>query len=339
MALRSSPCLLVPIAAAVLLFCTGAAAVPLEQVQTWVQKWPRTDFSKHSVDLGEIFSGGPPKDGIPAIDRPSFVSADSVRGLGRDEPVISLSMNGDMRAYPLNVLIWHEIVNDTVGGIPVAVTFCPLCNSSIVFDRRLSFGGRERVLDFGTTGKLRHSDMVMYDRQTESWWQQFLGAAIVGELTGAVLTMMPSRIESLDRFHHRAKMAKKEGKVLVPGNPALRSYGQNPYVGYDSGRPFLYAGKMPEGIAPLARVVVVKNEAWHLDLLRKRGAFSVGDMVFTWTPGQNSALDSARIESGRDVGNVTVQRRTDKGLEDVVYDVNCAFAFTAFHPDGQLHLE
>tara|TARA_B100000315_G_scaffold5844_1_gene5856 strand:- start:850 stop:1917 length:1068 start_codon:yes stop_codon:yes gene_type:complete len=310
-----------------------------EQARKWVREWPRTDFSKHAVDLGEIFSGGPLKDGIPAIDLPRFTAVDKVRGLGRDEPVISLAVGGEMRAYPLSVLIWHEIVNDTVGGVPVTVTFCPLCNSSIVFDRRLSFGGRERVLDFGTTGKLRRSDMVMYDRQTESWWQQFLGEAIIGELTGAELTMLPSRVESFARFRQRAKQAGKEGRVLVPGNPDLRSYGRNPYAGYDSGRPFLYAGKMPDGIAPLARVVVVGKEAWSLDLLRKRGAFDAGDLVFTWTPGQNSALDNARIARGRDVGNVTVQRRTGEGLEDVVYDVNFAFAFTAFHPKGVMHLE
>ncbi|MBL6934457.1 MAG: DUF3179 domain-containing protein [Alphaproteobacteria bacterium] len=305
----------------------------------WPREWPRTDFSKHSVELSEIFSGGPPKDGIPAIDRPHFIAMDKARGLGRDEPVISLELNGEMRAYPLSVLVWHEIVNDTVGGVPVAVTFCPLCNSSIVFDRRLSFAGREWVLDFGTTGKLRRSDMVMYDRQSESWWQQFLGVAIVGELTGAELTMLPSRVESFDRFRQRAAEAKKEGRVLVPGNPAMRSYGRNPYAGYDSGRPFLYSGKTPEGIAPLARVVVVGDEAWSLDLLRQHGSLSVDDLVFTWTPGQNSALDDARIARGRDVGNVTVQRRTEEGLEDAVYDVSFAFAFTAFYPEGVMHLE
>lgn len=307
--------------------------------RSWLREWPRTDFSKHSVELSEIFSGGPPKDGIPAIDRPHFIAMDKARGLGRDEPVISLELNGEMRAYPLSVLIWHEIVNDTVGGVPVAVTFCPLCNSSIVFDRRLSFAGREWVLDFGTTGKLRRSDMVMYDRQSESWWQQFLGAAIVGELTGAELTMLPSRVESFDRFRYRAAEAKKEGRVLVPGNPAMRSYGRNPYAGYDSGRPFLYSGKTPENIAPLARVVVVGKEAWSLDLLRERGSLSVDDLVFTWTSGQNSALDNARIARGRDVGNVTVQRRTEEGLEDAVYDVSFAFAFTAFYPEGVMHLE
>src|SRR5713226_9119149 len=152
----------------------------------WRSEWPRTDFSKHSIAFAEIRSGGPPKDGIPAIDAPRFeqlVSGKPTGGsaaLGDTEPVITLSIGNDARAYPLRVLIWHEIANDTVGSIPVTVTYCPLCNAALVFER-VAAG---RVLDFGTTGKLRHSDLVMYDRQTESWWQQFIGEAIVGAMTG-----------------------------------------------------------------------------------------------------------------------------------------------------------
>jgi Protein of unknown function (DUF3179) len=114
--------------------------------------------------------------------------------------VIGVVIDGDARAYPLRILIWHEIVNDVVGGVPVAVTYCPLCNTGIAFDRRVG----EQVLELGTTGKLRNSDLVMYDRATESWWQQFLGEAIVGELTGARLTMLPSRLESFANFRERA---------------------------------------------------------------------------------------------------------------------------------------
>jgi hypothetical protein len=141
--------------------------------------WSNTDFSKSSVDMSEITSGGPRKDGIPSIDKPNFTPASKV-DIPSTVPVISLHLNGDARAYPLGILMSHEIVNDRVGGIPVTVTYCPLCNSAIVFDARLD--GME--LEFGTSGNLRNSDLVMYDRQTESWWQQFLGEAIVGELTG-----------------------------------------------------------------------------------------------------------------------------------------------------------
>ena len=306
----------------------AASANPL----SWSSEWSKTDFSKRSVDLGEILSGGPPKDGIPSIDNPQFVSIAEAKGLTDTEPVIGLVINGDARAYPLRILTWHEIVNDTVGGVPVTVTFCPLCNSSIAFDRRVD----GRVLDFGTTGKLRNSDMVMYDRQTESWWQQFLGLGIVGTMTGKALKMIPSRLESFANFRARAP----KGKVLVPNDPGKRRYGINPYVKYDSASsPFLYQGEMPKGINPMVRVVAVGNQAWSLPLLRQKGRIEKGDLVLSWQPGQNSALDSARIAEGRDVGNVVVQRRAAGGAEDVVHDVTFAFVFHAFYKGGVIYTE
>ena len=305
---------------------TAAAANPA----IWKSEWPKTDFSKKSVEFGEIFSGGPPKDGIPAIDNPRFVPIAEVTDIAPTEPVIRFGVDDDIRAYPLRILIWHEIVNDTVGGMPVSVTYCPLCNSSIVFDRRL---GKD-VLDFGTTGKLRNSDLVMYDRQTESWWQQFTGTGIVGKMTGKTLKMVPSRVESFARFRESAP----SGKVLVPSGGSFRPYGANPYRGYDTAsRPFLYRGEMPKGIKPLAYVVAVGKEAWSLDLIREKKKVEAGDLVITWVPGQNSALDSETIAKGRDIGNVTVQRNTPKGLQDAVHDLTFAFVFHAFVPGGVIH--
>ncbi len=294
----------------------------------WQREWPRTDFSRTRVDLAEIQSGGPPKDGIPSIDRPRFASLDRVADLHPEEAVISMVIGGEARAYPLRVLMWHEIVNDVVAGVPVAVTYCPLCNTSIVFDRRLD----GRILDFGTTGKLRHSDLVMYDRQTESWWQQFGGEAIVGELTGRSLDILPSRLESFASFRERAP----DGRVLVPDRPGSRAYGTNPYVGYDRAtRPFLFAGRLPEGVAPMLRVVAVGERAWALPLVRERELIEADDLRIHWRPGQVSALDTAEITRGAEVGNIIVQRQG----EDVPYVVTFAFAFFAFHPDGVLHTQ
>jgi hypothetical protein len=210
------------------------------------------------------------------------------------------------------------------------VTYCPLCNAAIVFDRRVA----DRVLDFGVSGNLRKSDMVMYDRQTESWWQQFLGEAIVGEMTGTRLKMLPARIESFERFARRAP----RGKVLVPPANDARAYGMNPYRGYDTSvKPFLYGGDMPEGIEPMAYVLAVGDEAWSLDLIRQRKRIEKGDLVITWAPGQNSALDASDIARGRDIGNVLVQRRTPDGLVDAVYDLTFAFVFHAFRKGGKIH--
>ena len=300
---------------------------------SWESAWPKTDFSKKAVDLGEIRSGGPGKDGIPAIDKPRFVpTKDAVaekRYVG-NEPVIGLEINGDIRAYPLQLLIWHEIVNDMVGGVPVTVTYCPLCNSSIVFDRRVD----GQVLDFGTTGNLRKSDMVMYDRQTESWWQQFLGEAIVGKMMGTRLKALPSRVESFARFAARAP----GGKVLVPTGDVGRPYGTNPYDGYDSAsRPFLYQGDLPKGIAPMAYVLAIGDEAWSLDLIRRERRIEKGDLIITWEAGQASALDASDIFAGRDIGNIVVQRKTAAGLVDEVHDLTFAFVFHAFVKGGTLN--
>jgi len=322
----------VRIAALVLVAVSYAQRDAAASPDAWRYAWPKTDFSKHSVAFDEIISGGPPKDGIPSIDAPRFVPVAEMRALSATEPVIGLEIDGDARAYPLRILTWHEIVNDAVGGVPVAVTYCPLCNSAVVYDRRVA----GKAVEFGTTGKLRNSDLVMYDRATESWWQQFLGEAIVGTRTGYRLEVLPARLESWERFAARHP----DGRVLVPNDPDLRRYGANPYVGYD-GRsfPFLYRGDYPEGIAPMARVVAVGNEAWALALLRREGRVESGNLILSWEAGQNSALDSGRIAEGRDVGNVTVQRRGPTGVEDVPYDVTFAFVFHAFRPDGVWHVE
>jgi hypothetical protein len=336
---RSFSALLVAAVAAEGLFVPLASADPAR----WRAEWPKTDFTKTIVDFASIRSGGPPKDGIPSIDWPRFekLIAGKAEGWSAQiedrEAVIAVAIGGDVRAYPLRVLIWHEIVNDTVGGRALAITYCPLCNSALVFDRTLD----GQVLEFGTTGKLRNSDLVMYDRQTESWWQQFTGEAIVGALTGKALKLMPSRLESFARF----RAQHPDGQVLVPNNPALRRYGANPYVRYDEigSLPFLYQGELPDRIHAMERVVAVevapgKHEAWALELLRGRGEIRAGDLVLRWEAGQASALDAATVAGGRDVGNVTVRRQTAGGAtEDVAYDVTFAFAFHAFRPNGTMH--
>jgi hypothetical protein len=175
----------------------------------------------------------------------------------------------------------------------------------------------------------------MYDRETESWWQQFGGECIVGALLGTRLKPLPARVESVERFRSRFP----NGRALVPRDPEARRYGSNPYVGYDGAeRPFLYRGALPEDVPPLARVVTVGDEAWALDLIKERCRIEAGDLVITWESGQSSPLDAATIAEGRDIGNVVVQRRTSTGLEDAIYDVSFAFAFHAFHPQATIHI-
>ncbi|MBE0414734.1 DUF3179 domain-containing protein [Yoonia sp.] len=314
---------IIPLVAAVCTAATTVAASP----DFWVHEWPNTDFEKTTIENWvEIMSGGPSKDGIPALDDPQFVAVADETGLEPREPVITLEIDGQVpRAYPIRYLTWHEIVNDVVGGIPVAVTFCPLCNSGITFDRRTAAG----VLSFGVSGKLRHSDMIMYDRETESWWQQAVGEAVVGDLTGTELQTLPSWMESWEAFSTR-----NPGALVMDEPDFRRNYGTNPYVRYDSSqRPFLFSGEMPpHDIPALARVVRVGDRAWPLTRLAEMGDLTEAGVTFSWTAGQASALDTAQLAQGRDVGNVRVR---DASGADLAHDVMFAFAFHAFWPDGE----
>jgi hypothetical protein len=285
----------------------SSALLPPETPPAGAEREFSTDFSRHTVSYDEVFSGGPPKDGIPAIDAPQFVSvAEADQWLRSLEPVVLVQVGDDARAYPLQILTWHEIVNDTVGGLPLTVTFCPLCNTAIAFERTLE----GRVLDFGTTGRLRFSNLIMYDRQTESWWQQAGGDAIAGELAGRQLALYPATIIAWNEF----KTAHPDGMVLSRETGFNRSYGSNPYVGYDDvdSSPFLFRGPAtPGALPPMARVLTVdlngEAVAYPYDVLAERVV--VNDVVggqpvaVFWQSGVASALDSGSIAQGRDVGS------------------------------------
>jgi hypothetical protein len=305
----------------------GEASPPPPDAAHW-----ETDSSKRLVPLHEFQSGGPPKDGIPAIDMPRYTRAEDVDFLDDREPVILLTVGDESRAYPLQILTWHEIVNTRVGQVPVAVTFCPLCNTAIAFDRRVD----GEVLDFGTTGKLRDSDLVMYDRQTESWWQQFGGKALVGTLAGKELQQLPARIVSWGEF----RKLHPTGLVLNRDTGHVRDYGTNPYAGYDDvASPPIFAARNADDdrLPPKERVVYVEvgEEAFAVPfpaLAEERMVeidTDAGQLVVRWQPGVASALDSAGIAQGRDVGSASVQLDG----EPVSFSEPFWFAVAAFRPD------
>jgi hypothetical protein len=266
----------------------------------------KTDFSKHTIPYSEVLSGGPPKDGIPAIDNPQTISvSEADEWLEPVEPIVLVRVGGEARAYPIQILMWHEIVNDTLGDKPLLVTFCPLCNTAIAFER--VFDGQ--TFDFGTTGRLRYSNLIMYDRQTETWWQQATGDAIAGEYAGAQLPFYPASIVSWADF----KAVYPNGTVLSRETGFSRNYGRNPYLGYDdvNQSPFLYRGKETPGqLVPMARVLTLdlggEAVAYPYEILSSLGAINdtVGGqrLVVFWAEGTASALDSAQIPDGRDVG-------------------------------------
>jgi hypothetical protein len=275
-----------------------------------------TDFARHSVPLTSILPGGPPPDGIPPIDHPRYVSiAAAARFLAPAEPVIAVAIDGRARAYPIQILIWHEIVNDMLAGVPIAVTYCPLCNSAIVFDRRAA----GRRLTFGTTGNLRDSDLVMWDRQTQSWWQQFSGRAIVGTLNGTRLKALDSQTLSFADFRTRYRT----GDVLSRDTGFQRPYGQNPYEGYDTdpgARPFDYGGPLDPRLPPVERVesITIGNDTIVIafDSFEKHPVVpvTVGGVpaVALFDPRVLSPLDELSIANSRQVGTAAAfDRRLD----------------------------
>ncbi len=256
------------------------------------------------VPLTELRSGGPPPDGIPPIDDPKFIPVAGVDFLADNEPVMAVDVGGDVRAYPVQILIWHEIVNDTVGGVPLAVTYCPLCNSAVAYDRRVD----GRVMSFGTSGLLWNSALVMYDRQTETLWSHFNGEAIVGILTGTELETFPVATVPWGVWRD----AHPDGLVLSRDTGFDRDYGSNPYPGYDdiTSQPFLFEGEVDGRFTAMTRVVGIEGAtdalAVPLVVLREQRVASVTmeglDLTVWWAPGTASALDEDDIVDGDDIG-------------------------------------
>jgi len=276
--------------------------------------WDKTDFCQHQEGVfDEIISGGVGRDGIPPIDNPSFESIDEASTwLQPQSPVIAFEMNDIARAYPLAILTRHEIVNDIIGDTPVAVTFCPLCNSAIVFDRQVD----GQTLRFGVSGLLRNSDLIMWDDLTQSWWQQFTGEGIVGIYTGRQLVMLPSQVVSFGAFVEQYPA----GEVLSRDDS--RSYGTNPYVGYDStSSPFLFRGEVDDRLPATERVLagLIGGEAvaYPFSTLTTEVVINdaIGDVlvVAIWQPGATSALDQSNIDESRDVGMAALYNRNFDG--------------------------
>ena len=276
----------------------------LDTARSLERNFPKIDLSLRAVSLAEIRSVIP-RDAIPAIDEPRFLSLDEAsEWLAPEAPVIAFERNGDARAYPLEILTWHEIVNDVVGGEPVIVTYCPLCNSAIAFSRLVD--GEERT--FGVSGSLRRSDLIMYDRETETLWQQLTGEAIVGHDTGTVLDFLPAQLVSFEEF----AAAFTDGMVLSRETGYGRNYGTNPYPLYDgTSRTFFPVGEFSDQLSAKERVLALEiageTAAFPFSALSELVVIEadVGGepVVAFWQPGQVSALDAAFIIGSANVGS------------------------------------
>jgi len=262
-----------------------------------------------SIDLSQIIDVVP-RDAIPAIDEPVFQQVSEVDWLSGQEPVISLQLDGEAKAYPLQIMTWHEIVNDDIDNTAVAVTFCPLCNTAIVFKRPEVDGS---FTTFGTSGSLYNSNLLMYDRATESLWPQATGEAVKGPLSGQQLERIPAQIVAWEDF----KNVFPQGQVLSRDTGYERSYGSNPYPGYDNvdTPPFLFTGEIDGRLAAVERVLGVQSgdrfvafPYFRLEQQAGSGVTAVNatvgpdPVVVFWKEGASSALDETDIASSKNVG-------------------------------------
>ena len=283
----------------------------------------KTDTSKHIIKLSDL-TYATKKDAIPTLDFPAFITQkDKAFNFYELEPVIAITLGGETKAYPLSLLTMYELANDSIGGMQVMVTFCPACNAALVFNRKIKNAGKEMLLDFGVSGLLMHNDMVMYDRQTESWWEQLMGQSIAGELSNTQLEMLPALIISmkdyLDRF--------PEGKILSPeGLPSfIQANGHNVFHHLEHGKKmnkhFYIPEKVDPRLPPLERVVDIHvyghNRIYPFSTISEKKVINdiAGDSrVVVFYHGETvSVLDEDNLSKSKKTGSATAFNSTLDG--------------------------
>ncbi|QVK17567.1 DUF3179 domain-containing protein [Mycoplasmatota bacterium] len=274
-----------------------------QQLMVHTQNW-KTYWNKRIISLDEIVPVKQ-RDSIPSIDNPQFVNIDTAKTYLSDQtPVISVQLADEARAYPLEIMMWHEIVNDTINGIPITVTYCPLCSSEFVYSSVIN----GKNLQFGTSGLLRNSNLIMYDRQTDSLWQQFTGQALIGDYVNRSLNPIPSNVVSFKKFYSTYP----NGLVLSRNTGFIRDYGNNPYVNYDqiTNQPLFFKGIIDTRLPAMQRVLGIQigNNAlaYPLYMLQTSpiiyNTLNNVEYVIFYNSGMSSALDSPIISEGKDVG-------------------------------------
>ena len=280
-----------------------------------------SDGTKYIVDPNKIRSGGPPKDGIPSIDNPKYVSvAEADQWIEDNELVLAIIYKGVKRVYPLQIMVWHEIVNDKIGGDPILITYCPLCGSGIAYERKIN--GEE--VEFGTSGKLFNSNLVMYDRKTDTYWQQIDGKAIVGELTGMELKEI-----SVDTVVWREwKKVHPDSEVLSQDTGFARNYGRDPYGSYyEDSFLFFPVEEQDDRVHP-------KTVIFGIELNNQFKAYKEDDLKETGV--NEDQFAGANIKVERDEAGIVKITNLDNG-EEIVKERDFWFAWYAFHPETELY--
>jgi hypothetical protein len=320
---------------ATLLLTVGCAPLPTEEADG-MEKLPEiTQMEqeqgikmtargvKYIVDPKKIRSGGPPKDGIPSIDSPGFVTVtDADKWIEDNELVLAIIYKGTKRVYPLQIMVWHEIVNDNIAGDPILITYCPLCGSGIAYERKIN--GEE--VEFGTSGKLYNSNLVMYDRKTNSYWSQIDGLAIVGELTGTELTPV-----SIDTVAWRDwKAAHPDSEVLSQDTGFTRPYGKDPYGNYYEDSFVLFPVESSDDR------VHPKTVIFGIEVNGAYKAYKEDDLKELGTIEDTVAGIKIKVE--RDNAGIVKITNTETD-EEIVKERDFWFAWYAFHPDTGLYTQ
>jgi hypothetical protein len=317
---------------------------------------------KHIVPLDQIVSGGPPPDGIPSIDNPKFIPVQEASKFLKDsELVLGLNINGDIRAYPLQILVWHEIVNDKVGGVPVALTYCPLCFTHQVFNRTID--GQE-VVEFGTSGKLYNSNLVMYDRTSNSLWSQALAEGIVGKYAGTKLERVPFDIA----YWKEWKQLYPDSKILSKDTGSNRPYGADPYGDYYTNSDVLFPVSNKDNRLGLKEIVVgfenkgqykaykiqeIENKKVINDqvngkpialfslypfMIRAYDAIVQGqNLEFNYNPNSKNFLDKQTGSEWNFQGKAVSGQMKGKQLVRLPFDEGFWFEWVAFHPKTEIY--
>ena len=316
---------------------------------------------KHTVPLDEIVSGGPPPDGIPSLDSPKFVSVDEAdKFLVDSDKVVGININGDIRAYPLQILVWHEIVNDIVGSIPVAVTYCPLCFTNQVFYRTVN----NSILEFGTSGKLYNSNLVMYDRSSNSLWSQALGEGIVGNYAGIKLEKFPFDLA----YWRDWKQLYPDTQVLSRETGIVRPYGADPYEDYYNSPDISFPVSNKDNRLELKEIVVglengKMNKAYKLQDIEKlkvindhlnnksvtlfslyplmtrvfNSSLEGQTLIFQYNSTNNSFTDGQTASQWNFDGKSFNGPLKGKQLLRLPFDEGYWFEWTAFHPESLVY--
>jgi hypothetical protein len=318
---------------------------------------------KSIVPLDQIVSGGPPPDGIPSIDNPKFISVqEASKFLEDSELVLGLNINGDIRAYPLQILVWHEIVNDEIGSIPVAVTYCPLCFTNQVFNRTIDDG--QEVVEFGTSGKLYNSNLVMYDRTSKSLWSQAMAEGIVGKYAGTKLERVPFDVA----YWKEWKQLYPDSKILSRDTGSNRPYGVDPYGDYYTNSDVLFPISNRDDRLGLKEIVVGfenkgQYKAYKLQeiednkvindqvngksitlfssypfMIRAYDPIAQGQTLeFTYNPKSKNFLDEQTGSEWNFEGKAISGQMKGKQLTRLPFDEGFWFEWVAFHPKTEIY--